>query len=173
MAARSLGNASKYWHRFRPIPINRYPIFSVSIYMLTRFFGAERNGIGKTHRVNFWHRGTQQYRSNCRGHNRTEQTARGNGSRTAVKVLMARGEWLKKIFERLAVNGTAGCSRLTGCGKVSTIRNTKEFSFYIRRSNAKIHVSKSANYSDFDISWRMFRFTIVWDTLTCFDVSHN
>ena len=88
-----------------------------------------------------------------------------------MKVLMARGEWLKKIFERLAVNGTAGCSRLTNCGKVTTIRNTNEFAFYIRRSNAKI--SKLANYSDFDISWRMFRFAIVWDTLTCFDVSHN
>ena len=85
---------------------------------------------------------------------------------------MARGEWLKKIFERLPVNGTAGCSRLTGCGKVSTIRNTKEFAFYIRRSNAKI--SKSANlYSDCEISWRMFRFAIVWDALTCFDVSQK
>ena len=25
--------------------------------MMTQFFGAERNGIGKTHRVNFRHRG--------------------------------------------------------------------------------------------------------------------
>ena len=72
---------------------------------------------------------------------------------------MARGEWQTKIFEQLAVNGTAGCSWLTGYGKVSTIRDTKEFAFYIRRSNAKM--SKSANYSDFDISWRMFRFAIL------------
>jgi len=82
-----------------------------------------------------------------------------NGSQTAVKVLTARGEWLMKIFERLAVNGMAGCSQLTGYGNVSRIRDTKEFAFYIRQSNAKI--SKSANYSDFDISWRMFRFAIL------------
>jgi len=72
---------------------------------------------------------------------------------------MARGEWLMKIFERLAVNRTAGCIRLIGYGKVSTIGDTKEFAFYIRWSNAKI--SKLANYSDFDISWRMFRFAIL------------